>query len=115
MNGSNAQAQPTAAYAYFNNGLKPLTSNGEQSIYLMSRDANYITRPYVREMQPVNVYPTTASPDSLPFAFVADTTLAIRAPKYLGRLANVASALDSKAGNGVTPTNSSYTPNFIVD
>jgi len=115
MNGSNAQAQPTAAYAYFNNGLKPLTSNGEQSIYLMSRDANYITRPYVREMQPVNVYPTTASPDSLPFAFVADTTLAVRAPKYLGRLANVASALDSKAGNGVTPTNSSYTPNFIVD
>ena len=114
-NGSHVQASPTAAYAYFNNGLKPLTSQGEQSIYLMSRDANYITRPYVREMQPVNVYPTTASPDSLPFAFVADTTLAVRAPKYLGRLANVASALDSKAGNGVTPTNTSYTPNFIVD
>jgi hypothetical protein len=114
-NGSNAQASPTAAYAYSNTGMNPLTSNGEQSIYLMSRDANYITRPFVREMQPVNVYPTTASPDSLPFAFVADTTLAIRAPKYLGRLANVASALDSKAGNGVTPTNGSYTPNFIVD
>ena len=114
-NGSNAQASPTAAYAYSNTGMNPLTSNGEQSIYLMSRDANYITRPYVREMQPVNVYPTTASPDSLPFAFVADTTLAIRAPKYLGRLANVASALDSKAGNGVTPTSTSYTPNFIVD
>lgn len=114
-NGSNAQAAPTAAYAYSNTGMNPLTSNGEQSIYLMSRDANYITRPYVREMQPVNVYPTTASPDSLPFAFVADTTLAVRGPKYLGRLANVASALDSKAGNGVTPTNTSYTPNFIVD
>ena len=43
------------------------------------------------------------------------TTLAVRAPKYIGRLANVASALDSKAGNGILPTTTSYTPNFIVD
>jgi hypothetical protein len=114
-NGSNAQASPTAAYAYSNAGLHPLTSNGEQSIYLMSRDPNYIVRPYVREMQPVNVYPTTASPDSLPFAFVTDTTLAVRAPKYIGRLANVASALDKTAGNGIYPANTSYTPSFVVD
>ena len=114
-NGSNVQASPTAAYAYFNNGLKPLTSNGEQSIYLMSRDPNYIVRPHVREMTPVNVYPTTASPDSLPFAFVADTTLAVRGPKYIGRLANVASALDKTAGNGIMPANTSYTPTFVVD
>jgi hypothetical protein len=114
-NGSHVQASPTNAYAYFNNGLKPLTANGEQSIFLMSRDPNYIVRPHVREMQAVNVYPTTASPDSLPFAFVADTTLAVRAPKYIGRLANVASALDKTAGNGITPTNNSYTPTFIVD
>jgi len=114
-NGSNAQGSPTATYSYGNANLHPLTSAGEQSIFLMSRDPNYIVRPHVREMQAVNVYPTTASPDSLPFAFVADTTLAVRAPKYIGRLANVASALDSKAGNGVQPTNTSYTPNFIVD
>jgi len=114
-NGSNAQASPTAAYAYSNSGLNPLTSNGEQSIYLMSRDPNYIVRPYVREMQAVNVFPTTASPDSLPFAFVADTTLAVRAPKYIGRLANVASALDKTAGSGILPTNTSYTPSFVVD
>ena len=81
----------------------------------MSRDPNYITRPFVREMQPVNVYPTTASPDSLPFAFVADTTLALRAPKYIGRLANVVASLDKTAGNGILPTNSSYTPSFVVD
>ena len=114
-NGSNVQASYPAAYAYSNSGLNPLTSNGEQSIYLMSRDPNYIVRPFVREMQPVNVYPTTASPDSLPFAFVADTTLAVRAPKYIGRLANVASALDKTAGNGITPTNTNYTPSFVVD
>ena len=105
----------SSGYFYANTGLNPLTANGEQSIYLMSRDPNYIVRPHVREMQPVNVFPTTASPDSLPFAFVADTTLAVRAPKYIGRLANVKAALDSTAGNGILPTNTSYTPNFIVD
>jgi len=114
-NGTNAIATAPTAYYYQNAYLNPLTSNGEQSIYLMSRDPNYIVRPFVREMQPVNVYPTTASPDSLPFAFVADTTLAVRAPKYIGRLANVASALDKTAGNGILPTNTSYTPNFVID
>ena len=114
-NSTNVPAIAPSVYYYTNAGLRPLTSAGEQSIYLMSRDANYITRPFVREMQPVNVYPTTASPDSLPFAFVADTTLAVRAPKYLGRLANVVAALDKTAGNGILPTNSSYSPSFIVD
>jgi hypothetical protein len=103
-----------STYYYGNANLKPLGSNGEQSIYLMSRDPNYIVRPYVREMQPVNVYPTTTSPDSLPFAFVADTTLAVRAPKYIGRLANVATALDSNAGAGYVPTGT-YSPNYVVD
>lgn len=113
--GSHTNSYAPATYLYGNSGMNPLSSNGEQSIYLMSRDPNYIVRPHVREMQAVNVYPTTASPDSLPFAFVADTTLAVRAPKYIGRLANVASALDSKAGNGVYPANTSYTPSFVVD
>ena len=112
-----ADKQPTA-YVYANDNLHPLTSSGEQSIFLMSRDPNYITRPYVREMQPVNVYPTTASPDSLPFAFVADTTLAVRAPKYIGRLANVASALDKNSGFGGTYTSAlspTIQPSYVVD
>ena len=113
--GSHAIGTAPTTYFYGNTGMHPLTSNGEQSIFLMSRDPNYITRPFVREMQPVNVYPTTASPDSLPFAFVADTTLALRAPKYIGRLANVVASLDKTAGNGILPTNSSYTPSFVVD
>ena len=112
-NGSNAIVTAPTTYYYGNAGMNPLTSNGEQSIYLMSRDPNYIVRPFVREMQPVNVFPTTASPDSLPFAFVADTTLAVRAPKYIGRLANVASALDLNAGNGIPY--SGYTQSFKVD
>ena len=113
--GTNAANSNQIGTFYANPGLRPLTSNGEQNIYLMSRDPNFIVRPYVREMQPVNIYPTTASPDSLPFAFVADTTLAVRGPKYMGRLANVISALDKTAGNGILPTTTSYTPSFVVD
>jgi hypothetical protein len=112
--GTNAPASGSVGYFYANSGMLPLGA-GMQSIYLMSRDPNFIVRPFVREMQPVNVYPTTASPDSLPFAFVADTTLAVRAPKYIGRLANVVASLDSTSGNGVLPTTTSYSPNFIVD
>jgi len=113
--GTHTIATAPTTYYYGNANLHPLTGQGEQSIYLMSRDPNYIVRPYVREMQPIQVYPTTASPDSLPFAFVADTTLAVRAPKYLGRLANVVGSLDKTAGNGVYPTNASYTPNFGIE
>jgi hypothetical protein len=114
--GTHAIGTAPSVYFYKNSGLHPLTSAGEQSIYLMSRDPNYIVRPYVREMQPINVYPTTASPDSLPFAFVADTTLAIRGPKYLGRLANVLGALDKNAGFGGTYSSTvSVTPSYIVD
>jgi len=112
--GTNAPNVSTVGYFYANSHIKPL-SNGLQNIYLMSRDPNYIVRPFVREMQPVNIYPTTSSPDALPFAFVADTTLAVRAQKYIGRIANVVAALDSTAGNGILPTTTSYTPNFIVD
>lgn len=77
-----------------NTGLKPLTT-GVQNVYLMSRNSDFIVRPYVREFTPVDVYPTTASPDSLPFATVTDTTWAVRAPKYLGRLANTVVTLSN--------------------
>ena len=114
--GTHAASGQPSTYQYQNANLHPLTSSGEQSIYLMSRDPNYIVRPFVREMQPVNVFPTTASPDSLPFAFVADTTLAVRGPKYLGRLANVLGALDKNAGWGGTYTSAqSVNPSYIVD
>lgn len=59
-------------------------SGNTESIYLMSRDENFLCRPYVRELMPVDVYPTTSSPDSLPYALITDTVLALRAPKYMG-------------------------------
>jgi hypothetical protein len=84
----------TLATTYFgtNTGMFPLAS-GLENIYLVSRDRNFVIRPYVRECMPLDVYPTTNSPDSLPYALVTDTCLAVRAPKYVGRLARVATSV----------------------
>lgn len=86
------QTNPVAAYVNSNTALNP-PSAGAQSIYLMPLDPNYLLRPYVRNMVPIDIYPTTASPDSLPFAFMSDTCIALRAPKYMGRAANVTATL----------------------
>jgi hypothetical protein len=93
--GSSATTVPgTLATTYFgtNTGMFPLGA-GQENIYLMSRDRNFIIRPYVREAMPLDVYPTTTSPDSLPYALVSDTCLAVRAPKYLGRLGRVTTSV----------------------
>ncbi len=90
---------PSYAYnsttgVYGNTGLLPLSS-GDQNVYLMSRDPDFVVRPYVRDLTPVDLYPTTAQPDALPFAIVSDCTFAVRAPKYLARGANVNIALSN--------------------
>ena len=94
--GSVQNAQNPANYAAVgaNTSLVPLVGGG-QNVYLLSRDSDFIVRPYVREFTPVDVYPTTVSPDSLPFATVTDTTLALRAPKYIGRLSNLTVTLSN--------------------
>jgi hypothetical protein len=93
--GSSATTVPgtlPATYTGTNTGMFPLAS-GLENIYLVSRDRNYVIRPCVREAMPLDVYPTTASPDTLPYAIISDCTLAIRAPKYTGRLARVATSV----------------------
>ena len=111
----NGTTTPAVAVPYTgtNTGIKPLASGGTlsanqtnqgtagvgQNIYLLSRDSDFIVRPYVRDMQAVDLYPTTASPDALPFAIVSDTTLAVRGPKYLGRGANVVVGTASNTPN----------------
>jgi hypothetical protein len=65
---------------------------GQENIYLMSRDPGNIVRPFVREAHPLDVYPTTASPDSMPFAIMGDMCLAVRTPKFAGRAYRVAVA-----------------------
>lgn len=88
QNGSTVPAQGPPTYVGTNTGLFP-PAVGSENIFLMSRDRNFVVRPYVREVMPLDVYPTTASPDTLPYALVTDTTLAVRAPKYTGRLSRV--------------------------
>jgi hypothetical protein len=91
-NGSSQPAQVPPAYVG-GNTAKKAPSAGREPIYLMARDENFICRPYVREAVPVDIYPTTSSPDSLPYALVSDTCLAVRAPKYIGALTGVAVSL----------------------
>ncbi len=97
-NGSTAPGTLLTAYSGTNAGAKPptlATGHSVENLYLLSRDRNNIVRPYVREATPLNVYPTTAAPDTLPYAIISDTCLAVRAPKYAARAANVATALSA--------------------
>lgn len=79
---------------YYNSNLSMLPpSAGEESIYLISRNRQNVVRPYVRDCIPLDVYPTTQSPDSLPFALWGDTCLAVRSSRFVGRAARVAVSL----------------------
>ncbi len=85
-------AATPAAYVGTNAGMLPRMSGGED-VNLMSRRKDLILRPYVRDIKPIDVYPTVVAPDTLPFALVSDTCLAVRAPKYAARLRNVVATL----------------------
>lgn len=92
QNGSTVPGTLPTQYFGTNAALLP-PGTGQENIYLISRDRNNVVRPYVREATPLDVYPTTASPDSLPYAMVTDTTLAVRAARFLGRLTRVVTAV----------------------
>jgi hypothetical protein len=85
---------PTA-YQGGNSGALPRGVGGvaHEDIYLVPRDANFLVRPFTRDVQVIPLAPTVTSPDSLPFALVSDTCVAIRAPKYVGRLARVVASI----------------------
>ena len=98
MNGATAPGTTPTAYYGTNTGATPPSLSGGKSVenvYLISRDKNNVVRPFVREAAPLDVFPTVAAPDTMPYAIVSDTTLAVRAPTYLGRLANICPALSS--------------------
>ncbi|MFB9926001.1 hypothetical protein ACFORO_12520 [Amycolatopsis halotolerans] len=64
-----------------------------EDIYLVPRTADFMVRPYTRDCQTIPLAPTVTSPDTLPFALVTDTTLAVRAPKYVGRAHGLISSI----------------------
>lgn len=83
-----------AAYQGTNAGAKPRTNGTAfEDIYLVPRDPNFLVRPYTRDMQIIPLAPTVTAPDTLPFAVLTDTCLAVRAPKYVGRLSRVVADL----------------------
>lgn len=88
-NGATVPGILTAAYYGANPGVGPGAA-GLENIFLVSRDPQNVVRPYVRQYKPLDLFPTTASPDSMPYALITDTTFAVRAPKFLGRASRVA-------------------------
>jgi hypothetical protein len=92
QNSGTVPAVLPTAYFGTNSSMKP-PGTGTEDIYLISRNKRNVVRPYVREAVPLNVYPTTSSPDALPFAIMGDTVLAVRASRFVGRGYRVAVAL----------------------
>jgi hypothetical protein len=82
----------SAAYVGGNSGQPPLAT-GQENIYLVPLDDNFLVRPYTRDFELINLAPTTTAPDQLPFAVVSDTCLAIRGPKYVSRLIRSATGI----------------------
>jgi hypothetical protein len=73
-----------AAYVGTNAGAKP-RSTGQEDFYLIPRDPAFLVRPFTRDMRILPLAPTVTAPDTLPFAVLTDTCLAVRAPKYVAR------------------------------
>lgn len=89
-----------AAYVGTNTGASPRSAggggagtSGTEDIYLIPRDQNFLVRPYTRDMQIIPLAPTVTAPDTLPFAVLTDTCLAVRAPKYVGRMSRLVAAI----------------------
>jgi hypothetical protein len=88
QNGSTVPGTLPTQYYGTNASMLPI-SLGQENIYLISRNRANVVRPFVREARPLDLYPTTGSPDSLPYALIGDTVFAVRALKFLGRLYRV--------------------------
>lgn len=89
-----------AAYTGTNTGAAPRTAggggagtSGTEDIYLIPRDQNFLVRPYTRDMQIIPLSPTVTAPDTMPFAVLTDTCLAVRAAKYVGRMSRLVAAI----------------------
>jgi hypothetical protein len=89
---ANTVAALSAGYVGGNSSQPPLAT-GEENIYLVPLDDNFLVRPYTRDFELINLAPTTTAPDQLPFAVVSDTCLAIRGPKWVARLIRMATGI----------------------
>lgn len=89
MNGASQPAILPAQYYGTNPAKIAPTSANMENIYLVPLDEDNLCRPYVREAERLTVATTVSAPDVLPFAMQTDTTVALRAPRYIGGLFRV--------------------------
>ena len=68
-------------------------SVGQEDIFLIPKSENFILRPYVRDFFSKELAQTSTAADVMPFYIASDTALAVRAPKYVSRLARVSISL----------------------
>jgi hypothetical protein len=64
----------------------------DEDIYILPQDRNYILRPYIRDMEVVDLARTSTAPDVLPFAVFSEQALAVRSSKYVARIARAKAA-----------------------
>ncbi|NUP48072.1 MAG: hypothetical protein HOW97_12265 [Catenulispora sp.] len=91
--GTGVQGVTGAQYARVVDSSGSASGQAPEDIFLIPRSADFIVRPYTRDMQVINLAPTVTAPDTLPFAIVTDTTLAVRGPKYVGRASHLCSSI----------------------
>lgn len=65
----------------------------DEDLLLVPRNEDFMLRPYVRDFRTLTLAQTASAPDVMPFAILNDTCLAVRGPKYVGKIARLAVAL----------------------
>ena len=63
-----------------------------EDIYLIPSDPNFIVRPYIRDLEVVDLARTATAPDVMPFAVFSEQAVAIRGAKYVARQTRVKAA-----------------------
>lgn len=94
QNGATVPSTLPTAYYGGSSSMTPPAASG-QNIYLLPLDDEMVVRPFIRDMQLIDLYPTTSAPDTLPFAVVSDTCLAVRNTRAMARARNVAVSVAS--------------------
>lgn len=87
-NGLTPTGSTPTAYVGTNASTKPKAA-GQEDFYLVPRDPDFLLRPYVRDFFVKPLAQTIAAPDAMPFYVQNDTTLAVRGPKYVGRISRL--------------------------
>ena len=85
-------ASVSGQYVGQNAGQKPRAA-GQEDIFLIPRNEDFLVRPYVRDFFAEDLAATITAPDMRPFYVQSDTCLSVRDPKFVGRISRVSASL----------------------